>query len=247
MCTLSLFKFENMTRIFMSRDERHARPAERRPQIISDHNKIYGPLDPQSDGTWIAHNENGYWACLLNGYLEQDLEVARAQKQTPKYVSRGEIIPMALSEKDPIAAVKNLKAERYISFQLLVGNAQSHAFYVWDGDDYGPSEFHANFEDRAFLITSSSWERQRVVAARSNLFEGWVKNQPDLIAATKSVPDFHLSEKPSPDIAPLMMRAHTGTKSITALDIHEGKVEMSYFRRNGTSSNFQELKELEAA
>lgn len=221
MCTLSLFKVENGYRVFMNRDERHDRLAEKPPQILSERFDVYGPLDPVSNGTWVAHNNRFFWGCLLNGYLEEEGAVFSASK------SRGEILLDILSQDDPVAYARDFNALEYSSFRLVVGSTKEHALYVWDGVKYQKSDFHASYKNHAFFLSSSSWRQTEVIESRRHLFENWVQNN-DVHGI--AVPEFHYSQEPNPESAPMMYRSYSRTQSVTALAVSKSGANMRYER-----------------
>ena len=223
MCTLSLFRKQNGFRVFMNRDERHDRVPELPPQIIKPEHGIFGPIDPQSGGTWIAYNNQGFWGCLLNGYFEDKDHSAYLRKSK----SRGEILPTLLSSKNPLKAAKDLDATPYMSFRLLMGSATEIALYEWDGTTMSEIGFHANHADQAYLLSSSSFQQDQTIEIRKALFMDWVQNN---TGVPENIPEFHYSQNPSPEYAPLMMRSYSRTKSITAMDISENAISMDYHK-----------------
>ncbi len=226
MCTLSLFSTSDGYRVFMNRDERHDRAPELSPRMIDAAHGIYGPIDPASGGTWIAHNQNGYWGTLLNGYSEKDEIQITKIGQT----SRGEILRLLLAADDPFTAMKTLDVERYMSFSVLIGSNNAHALWHWNGTDYAPSNFHETYEDRAFFLTSSSWRQEEVVESRKGLFRQWCIHYTNDIHHAMNTPDFHYTQTPTLEFAPLMMRSYSGTKSITTLDVRAENIIMGYDR-----------------
>lgn len=214
----------------MNRDERHDRAAELPPQIIRADHTVFGPLDPRSGGTWIAYNDKGFWGCLLNGYVEQEPLKRNA------YESRGQILPNILSQDNPLMAAQTIDSSHYQSFRLLVGSANSHKLFMWDGKNYAETTFHALHEDRVFFLSSSSWRQDEVIAIRKRLFEEWIKNNPN---GGSEIPDFHCSQEPHAEAAPFMMRSYSGTKSITAMEISNDNIAMSYWTRLDIESNMK--------
>lgn len=228
MCTLSLFRGAKGYQVFMNRDERHDRIPELRPKVICDQHGIFGPLDPESGGTWIAYNQKGYWGCLLNGYFEDELDASI------NYSSRGEILPEVLSQEDPLSYVRGINPACYPSFRLLVGSADSHLLLVWDGQEYRETAFHSSHDDRAFFLSSSSWRQDAVIEIRKELFQRWIAQNPE---RDEGIPGFHYSEEPDPETAPLMTRSYSGTKSITTMRIGTDDIEMSYWQVSGGVSD----------
>ena len=218
MCTLSFYRQgAGGYHIYMNRDERHDREKAEFPQILSAENKVYGPLDPPSGGTWIAYNENGYWGCLLNGYFDDE-------DMPPPQKSRGLILTELLANKNPIASSATLNVEDYASFRLVIGSATDHSLWVWNRHEYLQSEFHSKVDDRAFFLTSSSWNQTEVIKQRTILFDEYMKAG----EAGDALPSFHRSNNPSLEAAPMMHRSYSATQSITQLHIYGKQSEMQY-------------------
>ncbi len=220
MCTLSLFRQNSGYKVFMNRDERHDRVAELAPKLIAKDPDVFAPIDPQSGGTWIAHNNKGFWGCLLNGYFEN------ATDSNASYQSRGEILPNLLSSDNPLESIEAIDASRYLSFRLVVGSAHAHRLFIWDGKNYREGEFHAAHDNRAFFLTSSSWNQEEVISMRTKLFEQWAQNPANEIS--NDIPTYHYSQEPNREAAIFMMRSYSGTKSITALDVNQTGVQLAY-------------------
>ena len=224
MCTLSLFRGDDGYRVFMNRDERHDRTPELPPQIINKNPTITAPVDPNSGGTWIAHNDKGYWGALLNGYTPRPDHIAPASK------SRGGILIDVLGAVDPLQAMQDLDPHPYENFRLVIGNTKTHHMMRWDGTSYKETDFLAVHEDRIFFTTSSSWQQDSVMDIRKKLFEQWLNDQS---YHENGVPDFHYSTAPNLESAPLMYRSYSGTKSITAMNVCAGETTMSYWKNSG--------------
>lgn len=224
MCTLSLFRTALGYRVFMNRDERHDRADELPPQILRGDGGVFGPVDPVSGGTWIAYNARGFWGCLLNGYFEDDGQGGGMRK------SRGRILPEILGQDNPLAAAAALEAAGFSSFRLVVGNAAEHRLYVWDGEAYGAQDFHDSYGEHSYFLSSSSWNQDAVIDIRTGLFKRWVEGNIEEFATEDRVPDFHISQEPELESAPLMRRSYSRTKSITALNAQEDGVRMSYWK-----------------
>ena len=204
----------------MNRDERHDRPPELPPQLICEKHRIHGPLDPKSGGTWIAHNENGFWGCLLNGYFEDETH----DYKDKTYKSRGEILINLLRTDNPLEAIETLQATNHPSFRLLIGSPTAHKLFIWDGTTYKEGSFHATHNNNAFFLSSSSWDQDNVIQIRAEMFKDWTsKNE-----IQSDIPSFHRSQSPTPESAPLMHRSYSATKSIISLDITKKTIESSY-------------------
>lgn len=204
----------------MNRDERHDRIAEKPPMIIDADHGITAPLDPKSKGTWIAHNKDGFWGCILNGYFETP--------KTPKVMnqkSRGQILPNLLKENDPITAAASIDPSQLPSFRLVVGSAKALKLLIWDNESYTEKDFLVNHNDEAFLLSSSSLNQDEVINERAETFKKWLEAGREYNGDT---PSFHYEEKPTPESAPMMYRSYSRTKSITSLRIMKTGIKMSY-------------------
>jgi len=221
MCTLSLFKTDDGYKVFINRDERHDRPVERPPQILCDQHGVYGPVDPVSNGTWVAYNDRGYWGCLLNGYLEEE------GHDYSGYKSRGGVLLEILSQDDPLLYIDQLDVSNYPSFRLVIGSYEAHKLFVWDGSEYKEQDFHASYNGHAYFLSSSSWNQDEVIRIRKGLFENWVAQNE---APNGAMPDFHFSREPDMQSAPMMHRSYSRTQSITALNVSKLGVKMDYQR-----------------
>ncbi|MBI1300704.1 MAG: hypothetical protein GC137_03505 [Alphaproteobacteria bacterium] len=221
MCTLSVFFDEkDGYRIFMNRDERHDRTPEKPPQIIDSAHGIFGPIDPQGGGTWIAYNNRGYWACLLNGYFDED----KPKLENPR--SRGHIILELLRQSDPLRAAADINPSPYNSFRLVVGSKDTHSLYVWDRERYSAQPFQEEGKGISFL-TSSSWQQDNVIEIRKELFREWIRTPK---FAKNSIPSFHYSKEPEERASIMMYRDHSRTQSVVGMLIRSNKTDMIYDR-----------------
>lgn len=203
----------------MNRDERHDRAGELAPQIMDEQYGIHAPLDPVGGGTWIAYNNAGYWACIVNGYSENVI--------TPDtdYKSRGHIIPEILANQDPLSYAENFQPKNYLSFRLIVGSQDDVNVYSWNGQDYCSTGFDGTHNtDEAFFISSSSWEQAKVIGIRKKIFAEWAKNN----TTPDDIPEYHFSSSPDQESAPFMYRSYSRTKSITTMNIQNADITMSH-------------------
>ena len=190
----------------MNRDERHEREQEKLP---AHHwgDDILAPLDPQSNGTWVAVNtKTKNWGALLNGYTE-------TKPQEP-VKSRGQILPDLLRKSDPLNALKKMDYTHFMSFKLIL-NAQ---LFHWDGKKIKEENFHSVKENVSFQ-TSSSYNQDEVIEIRKKQFECWVDEGNPF--NEEGVPTLHLSRDPDPLRSIMMYRDYSRTKSITHLHVGE--------------------------
>lgn len=221
MCTVTIRKNANYVFVTMNRDEAITRQPEKPPYLWDDP-QIIAPVDGLAAGTWIGVREDGFWGCILNGYLEDKIGFI------PDAQTRGNIIPHILSAADPLFALQDMDFTNTNSFRLLLGNDRVFYEYFWDQvrleDIYGEREIEP------YCAVSSSWKQDEVKRYRQKLYQSMTDQ--DLSAG--DLPSFHAYQiEDMKEWTPLMQRSYAKTKSITQialpLDTHNNKVQLYYW------------------
>ncbi|WP_338728386.1 NRDE family protein [Haladaptatus sp. DJG-WS-42] len=110
-----------------NRDERVDRPSTP-PQVSDGDPKIVAPGDSEAGGTWIGYNEHGVFVAITNRWIETELNAPR---------SRGLLVRDALSYETAEAATRyverELDAQEYDGFNLVLADANAALFVEWDG------------------------------------------------------------------------------------------------------------------
>jgi hypothetical protein len=232
MCTVTILRDAKRVQITMNRDEARTRAAEHPPRLArgaDDGPAWIGPADGTKGGTWIAANEHGVVACLLNAYVPQDL----ALLDRDDVPSRGLIIP-ELMERDP-AAVRRWLTDRfdpspYPSFSLVVAFQSFAVLYTWRLDQ---GIEHSTLPEGWSMVSSSFWRADEVVPWREREFAQWCDQG---YPADNGLPGFNLLEAPGRrEWSPFMTRPLSLTRSITQVDVPEANasIRMRYWRREG--------------
>ena len=243
MCTLSLIPRPNSgLRVACNRDESRACPPALAPQMrTAGGRRFVMPVDPVSDGTWIAASDAGLVAVLLNAYPPElagsAFEPAGSAFEaagrvfdlsaTP-LVSRGTIIPSLLAAEDLdalIASARSVDPSRFAPFRLVVADAQEVAELSWARPAVvlrsrrslpGPAMF-----------TSSGLGDELVDRPRRELFDHWF-GQPAGWPAEQDA--FHRHVWPeAPELSVCMSRDDACTVSYTTVEIGPDAVTLSYF------------------
>ncbi|MBL4590088.1 MAG: NRDE family protein [Alphaproteobacteria bacterium] len=204
MCTVTIIKNESSLDLFMNRDESHERAQEVAP---AHHWKddILAPLDPQSNGTWIAVNtKTKNWGVLLNGYTDAP--------PPPNPKSRGQILPDLLCYDDPLSALHKMECVQFMSFKLILNGT----LFYWDGISLTKEQ------DEVFFQTSSSYKQDDVIKIRSAQFETWCNEGRPL--NKEGTPTLHESIAPDKTKSIMMYRDYSCTKSITHLHIGQNDI-----------------------
>ncbi len=224
MCTLTLVPLGNTrVRLAFNRDESRYRPAA----WVSQRRRYGGrtailPVDPISNGTWLAVNDAGLVLALLNGTPPGVRGRERAVR------SRGTIIPSLLSccrIDEALDRLVELPAREYGRFRLILLSKREVAEVMSDGERLwrkrrvsltGP-----------LLWTSSGLGDHLVERPRHSLFllhfarpGNWITQQDA----------FHRHRWPDePHLSVCMRRADACTVSYTVLERDESTAHMTYF------------------
>lgn len=221
MCTLTwLPKAGGGYSLLFNRDEKESRPLERSPTLRPEGRfKVLAPHDPLGDGTWIAVNEHGVTAALLNIYPSDTAAPAASQA----YSSRG-VLPLlvghhATTEELAEEVMARVWRERFPPFQLWINGLGATATVVrWDG-------VHLHRQAAAPCLTSSSFSPGTVEPGRLARFA----SLPDRRWSTLQA--FHRLHDPSSGAESILMRrSDARTRSITEVDVDQDGKRMTYHR-----------------
>ncbi len=138
MCTVSFISCKDGYFITSNRDEKIFRKPAIPPKQYS-HNKhvVAFPKDPDAGGTWIAMNENGNAAVLLNGAF-------RKYNSRPPYErSRGLVLLDIISNDNPLQSFLRLDLLRIEPFTLIIFTQNSLYECRWDGQQKHSCELPA--------------------------------------------------------------------------------------------------------
>lgn len=160
MCTVTWRRERDTYEVFFNRDERRNRAPARPPEVrASGPIRYVAPLDPQGGGTWLAANEHGVTAGLLN-YYEREAVATPARP-----LSRGLLIPdlMAYASARELSAQASARADGRFAPFLLLAFAADGAWQVrWDGDRVESRAL--GDDDRP--VSTSSFDTARVLERR---------------------------------------------------------------------------------
>lgn len=161
MCTVTWWRGPDRYEVLFNRDERRTRPPGLPPQvrIAAGGARFVAPLDPQGGGSWLAANEHGVTAGLLNHY-EREAAAAPADP-----VSRG-LLLLGLMDATSAAALAEQAAARasgrFAPFLLLAFDVAGVHQVRWDGARTETNRL----DDADRPVSTSSFEPARVIACR---------------------------------------------------------------------------------
>ncbi|MEK6676434.1 MAG: NRDE family protein [Planctomycetota bacterium] len=213
-------------RLACNRDESRNRPLALPPQT-----RNYGsrrailPIDPISDGTWIAVNDRGLVMTLLNVY-EQQPGLGHAVRN-PNWRSRGVIIPELLGADSALDAAKacgRLIAIEFPPFRLIIVDRSSIVEARSNGTELSFAQ--QPLRTNPVMFTSSGIGDQIVDGPRRKLFEEMFFDTVDF-GATQDA--FHRHSWPDrTHLSVCMSRPEAMTVSNTVVEVSSDRVRLRY-------------------
>jgi hypothetical protein len=223
MCTLTIWRDSNRFTVTMNRDDAQTRQESPPEAQHGASGAFIAPRDAQAGGSWLAANDRGLIACLLNRY--DPAPQGRA--------SRGDIVLRAMTLQNAQAAALALSPApgAYSPFTCLLLDRDQSVRVDWNGAQITRETLPLKPLD---MLTSSSWQEHDVRARRSGVMASltaWPHRTGDMIDA------FHCHTEPDGDAwTPMMQRPASHTKSITRVRVSIETIEMSYWRRDSAVS-----------
>lgn len=227
MCTVTIvpigFRPNRRIRIGCNRDDSPKRSDTMPPQFRHHQSRraLY-PVDPVSDGTWIAVNDAGLVMLVLNRNRDFNVKPPALDAMLPhsKLNSRGTIIPQLLDCKSLAEAIlrsQRLELECLAPFRLLILD-RTHYFEL---DSTSPaSSPKPVLLDSPLIFTSSGLGDDRVQAARGELFSTWFNSVKSDTEWEQQQDRFHLHAWPEKrEISVFMRRTGAQTLSYTTIGL----------------------------
>ncbi|HSI08161.1 MAG: NRDE family protein [Rariglobus sp.] len=205
--------------LFFNRDERHLRAEERAPveQRKADGVRYVAPADGDHGGTWLVLNEHGVTVCLLNYYPRGVVETGvESRGRLPLRCAGG------VRVDDVVRRMHEVELGAFAPFHLVAVDAEGGSVWLrWDG--------RAMHEEEApEFLTSSSFEPERVQAARGARWAAWPGRTAEALAA------FQRQHDPAAGAESVCMkRADACTRSVCAVRVRAGVRELGYESMTG--------------
>jgi transport and Golgi organization protein 2 len=225
-------------RVVCNRDESRLRPAALSPQLRTfGVRSAYLPVDPISDGTWIAASDAALVFVLMNVYVEPRQKVLHdvGAAGAPPTVSRGGIIPHLLqadSLQHARAIAESMDHRRFEPFRLLIADRVQFVEFVW-AQRLGRMEEPKPIQQPLFF-TSSGLGDDVVATPRRRLFQEYFAPGRDWPASQDA---FHHHSWPDNErMSVWMTRPEALTVSRTEIELGPNQITMSYHARVADSS-----------
>lgn len=221
MCTVSVLPTAGGLRVVFNRDEQRTRPAELPPTVrVVAGTRCLLPVDPASQGTWLAVNEHGVAMALLNRSLKAQIKPV---------LSRGTIIPSLLashSVEDAHHRLLSFRAADYLPFRLLLVSLAGCEEFESDGHHIRLAAAHSPV--KSIMLASSGLGDEAALAFRQPVFEQMVLAAGCTAAAQD---EFHRQHDATfGAMSVLMARADAMTVSRITLALTEREVRMRHQR-----------------
>ncbi len=209
-----------------NRDENALRPALSPVGYPYGSTVITCPKDEKAGGSWIAINENGKLACLLNGGFVPHV------KQRFHTISRGTIlVDFTASEKNSHQYfsgkdLKNVEPFTVISLVYKDNTVQDFTAFIWDGAQKHFKKLHSN---SPYIWSSVTLYNQEQRNLRKEWFSRFYNESKENLTP-ENILGFHTG-KHSPDdfVNVIMQRGDVlKTVSITQVTTDNMQLKMKY-------------------
>ncbi|RYY53618.1 MAG: hypothetical protein EOO09_17310 [Chitinophagaceae bacterium] len=220
MCTVSFIPDCGRVYLSSNRDEKHTRPHALPPAVFSSNGyEIQLPLDPVSNGSWIAARNTGDAAVLLNGAFDKHLPLPVYRK------SRGKVLIEIISAGKPVEEFEWYDCNNIEPFTLILYVQQQLMECRWDGLEKHIRELDAN---TPMIWSSATLYDNRIAKQRQHWFQDWLNNTREI--NTPAILDFHKKGGMGDRQNDLVMNRENQlyTVSITSICIDEDQVTMDY-------------------
>jgi hypothetical protein len=229
MCTVTFIPAGKHFFFTSSRDEQSGRPRAFFPEVYEINGcRVLFPIDPQGGGSWIAVNEKGHVAVLLNGAMKAHQPASSYRK------SRGLVLLDLISGASPADAFEETDFNGIEPFTVILFENRNLFSGKWDGQMKWLESLNANKPHIWSSVTLYD-----VVAIRKR--EGWFNEWLTQSAYPGSLDIIHFHQKggdgdPFNDI--LMNRDHhLFTNSIGSIRLSPESASFRYLDlRNGESA-----------
>ena len=234
MCTVTFIPVNDTVFITHNRDENQVRPPAIPPRFHQVNGyKLLFPKDKKAGGTWIAINENGNAAVLLNGAF------IKHTPATPYRKSRGLIFLEILAANDFLTAWRSLNLQDIEPFTFIVWSNAQLFETRWDGSRKYATKLNAK---ESHLWASVTLYDNKALTKRRRWFEEWQEAHP--VPSMADIIYFHLHAGEGDTRNDLYMNRDglILTVSVTSMQITTEKGLMSYLDLQDSSDSQQEIK-----
>jgi len=223
MCTVSFVATLDGFYLTSNRDERQSRHTIPPTKHLVNGRNLYFPQDAIGGGTWIASNERGRTACLLNGAFTNH----RKEKSYRK--SRGVLLLESFDFTDISEFATDTNFENIEPFTLLIvdysNNLKSFDEFRWDGENKHLKALS--------LVDSQIWSSATlypppIQESRQILFNQWIEKHKQF--DDKMILNFHNRKHGLNSTDDIIMRGDNNLKTVSISQVHfkQKKIHFQY-------------------
>ncbi|MBC8033381.1 MAG: NRDE family protein [Chitinophagaceae bacterium] len=220
MCTVTFIPADGRAFITHSRDEKSVRPAALPPQLHELSNcRVLYPKDGAAGGSWIAMNDHGNAAVLLNGAFKKHLPLPPYRK------SRGLSFLEIMAAGDIIKGYQSADLNGIEPFTVILYNGEELLECRWDAmkkhiTKLNPQEPH--------IWSSVTLYDPKAIEKRRSWFRGWL--QSGSVQSADEIVSFHLTGGDGDKSNDICMNREglLLTVSVTGMEIAAGAGTMTY-------------------
>jgi hypothetical protein len=220
MCTVTFIPAPGGNYFTSSRDENSGRPSALLPAVCerNGHRVLY-PKDPKGGGSWIAVQESGNVAVLLNG-------ASRKHIPQPGYrQSRGLVLLDIISSPSPGDYFENMNLEGVEPFTVIIYEGENLYSGKWDGRMRWTETLNPR---KAQIWSSVTLYDPAAIVARENWFYQWLKGTP--FPGTLDIIHFHQHGGDGDPFNNILMKRDDQlcTNSISSIRLNSGSASFRY-------------------
>jgi uncharacterized protein with NRDE domain len=233
MCTVTFIPVDDRCFITSNRDEKAARLKAIVPAVYTGYNAtLLYPKDAAANGTWIAMNQLGNAAVLLNGaFVKHDSGPAYRK-------SRGLVLLDIIASTEPADWFIEINLFKIEPFTVVI--LQQGRLYEcrWDGMR---KHYQQLDEKQPHIWSSATLYPDDVISKRKQWFSKWLANHPQ--PSQKDIFSFHQFAGDGDIQNDVLMNrnGHMLTVSITGIEVNSEKGAMHYLDMQDGSSTIKEL------
>jgi uncharacterized protein with NRDE domain len=220
MCTVTYIPTNDKYFISSNRDEKNSRSKAIAPTVYEiNQRKIIFPKDGDAGGSWIALQENGNAAVLLNGAFEKHIAMPPYRK------SRGKIFLNIIADERPVRYFHQLFLGQIEPFTLIVLEKDNLYECRWDGND---KYYQQLKKHRPYIWSSPTLYEKSIVSKREQWFASFLNGNPH--PTQKDILEFHQFTGDG-DIRNNLLMEREGiyaTVSITSMLLTQDRGSMKY-------------------
>jgi len=220
MCTVTFIPAHEKYFITANRDEKNIRMPAIVPALYEvRHKKLIFPKDGDAGGTWIAMQENGNAAVLLNGAFENHFP------DPPYRKSRGKILLDIIADDRSLRHFYEMDLNRIEPFTLVLFENENLYECFWDGKG---KHYHQVKTHRPWMWSSVTLYDKEAMKKRDQWFAAFLNNNRH--PAQKDILDFHQFAGDGDPANDLLMERENmySTVSITSMLLTADRGSMKY-------------------